>query len=316
MSITEREYEKIENKLYQLKHFPAHMLLDIQEKKEMKSFWDEVKQNNALLDWATTVRKDKWGQKDTFNGITICESMLEDYSSVNRGLYNQLVQNIYSNIDLARIVINGASNGGWSFLLLALDNKGYNLSDNQKAFAVSEAMNMHGTIKDKELSKSYEDFLDKNNVTNDDTVIADYGSIKVPMGRKTYAMHMQQMFRCLDSSQAHGIGSFDIRYHILHNPNWTDEEKKTLIQDFWADQEDYLECLNEWEWGIINDNEAFLPGSFMSDLDPFYLYDYTKDDLLNIYHDSRVVDHIMSEIDFCKKMKQLRTAINFELELE
>ena len=44
-----------------------------------------------------------------------------------------------------------------------------------------------------------------------------------------------------------GQGYFDIRYHILRNPNWTLEEKQRLIMDFWYDDDDYEEALEQWE---------------------------------------------------------------------
>ncbi len=44
-----------------------------------------------------------------------------------------------------------------------------------------------------------------------------------------------------------GQGYFDIRYHILRNPNWALEEKQRLIMDFWYDDDDYEEALEQWE---------------------------------------------------------------------
>lgn len=306
MDSLEKTFEEIEGKLYQINHFPSHIVPTINDRKDVKDFWDEIKGKKQLLEWASTVRKDKWGQKDTFNGTTICESMLLDYNNVDSELYNSLMQKIYSNVDLARIVLKGASNGGWSFLLLALQNKNYSLTDKQKAFALNEAMNMYGTTRYTKAMDEFEKELNKNNVSDNDTILVDFGDSTQPVGPKTYAMYMRNLFGSMDSSQAHGVGSFDIRYHILRNPNWTDDEKQSLVHEFWADDEEYAQCMDEWEWDIINDTASFLPHSFMSELDFYELYDYTQDDLMNIYKNEQVVNKLMHEIDFCRKMREYR----------
>lgn len=42
--------------------------------------------------------------------------------------------------------------------------------------------------------------------------------------RELYAsIYMMSLFDSMDSRQAHGTEDFDIRYHILRNPNWTKE---------------------------------------------------------------------------------------------
>ena len=310
MDTLEKTFEEIDGKLYQINHFPSHLIPTINDRIDAKDFWNKVKDKRELLEWASTVRKDKWGQKDTFNGTTICESMLLDYNNVDQDLYNSLVEKIYSNKDLARIVLKGASNGGWSFLLLALQNNGYLLSQEQKDFALDEAMNLYGTTRYTKYMDEFEKDLDEKNVSDEDTMIVEFGGISHPVGAKAYTMYMRNLLNGMDSSQAHGTGSFDIRYHILHNPNWTEEEKKTLVHEFWADDEDYAECMDEWEWDIINDTASFLPESFKSELDFYELYNYTKDDLMNIYKNEGVVDNLMREIDFCRKMREYRPVCN------
>ena len=62
-------------------------------------------------------------------------------------VYDKLVKSIYNNKDIARIVLDGYSNGGFSFLLMSLWNPTLKLTEEQKQFAVSEAMNKIGTVK-------------------------------------------------------------------------------------------------------------------------------------------------------------------------
>ena len=84
----------------------------------------------------------------------------------------------------------------------------------------------------------------------------------------------------MGDSQAHGIGAFDIRFQILRNPNWTIEEKKILINEFYCDDETYDAFLDEWCWEIINHNLYREGYSFV--LENWYLFDYTYDDILDL----------------------------------
>lgn len=42
-------------------------------------------------------------------------------------------------------------------------------------------------------------------------------------------------------------GDFSVKYHILSNPNWTIEEKKKLVYDFFKDEDLYNQQLKRWE---------------------------------------------------------------------
>ena len=115
-----------------------------------EDIWNNIKSNPEILREAVKVRRDKHDQRDLVKGLAIAEAVLIDYESVDKVAYNNLIKNIYSNTDIARIVINGASNGGYSFLLMSLWNPNLKLNDDQKAFAVNEAMNKIGTTRWKE----------------------------------------------------------------------------------------------------------------------------------------------------------------------
>lgn len=65
---------------------------------------------------------------------------------------------------------------------------------------------------------------------------------------------MSGLFSSLSDTQAHGSGDFDIRYWILRNPNWSLDEKKKLILNFWVYDEEYDETLEQLEWGIVTDH--------------------------------------------------------------
>lgn len=113
------------------------------------------------------------------------------------------------------------------------------------------------------------------------------------------------MFSTLSTTQAHGTGEFDIRYHILRNPNWSLDEKQKLIMVFWYDDETYDEYLEQLERGIINDSANFKDNQ-VSQLEKFDLYEYSYEMLLKFYGDKRTTDRIWNEIQFCKQMHQLR----------
>lgn len=72
-----------------------------------------------------------------------------------------MIYKIYSEKSLARVVLDGYSNGGWSFLLYALMNKEQVLTSQQKRFAIREATNKVGTKKSEKEINDYKKRLKK-----------------------------------------------------------------------------------------------------------------------------------------------------------
>lgn len=70
-----------------------------------------------VLRGAIQITKDKFGERDTVKGLSIAEFMLLDYENVDSNIYQNLINTIYSNTDIARIVLDGASNGGEFFFI-------------------------------------------------------------------------------------------------------------------------------------------------------------------------------------------------------
>ena len=292
------KFRKIEDKLYYSKYC---------DKKNGNSneIWNSIKNNKEILEWAIKPRKDKFGKIDLVNGLAICENMLIDYSNVDSELYQKLIKLIYSNKQIARIVLDGYGNGGYSYLLMSLWNSSLTLTDEQKAFAVDEAMNKIGTVRYEIIMDEYSKQLDEKGITDEQTIYIDFGSFINPIGAKAGNMYIANLFSSLSDSQAHGLGDFDIRYWILRNPNWSLEEKQKLIMDFWTNDEVYDETLEQWEWGIVNDHANY-KGNPMPLFERDELYEYSYDALLEFYGDKETTDRIWEEIQFCKQMHQLR----------
>lgn len=290
--------EKIDNELYA-------SIYGKPIKGNFEDIWNRIKNDKEILREAVKVAKDKFNERDIVKGLTICDMMLTDYNEVDKEAYNTLIESVYSNEDIARIVMRGASNGGFSYLLLALFNHDVVLTQTQKDFAVNEAMNKIGTTRYLEYRENYLKKLDDMNITdNDETLLDIDGSIN-PVGKRTASIYMSYLFDSMDRRQAHGTGDFDIRYHILRNPNWTKDEKQKLVMDFWYSDKEYKECLNQWEWGIVND-EANYKGGIVPLFPIEYLYDVTYEGLLKFYQDKETTDRIWQEIKFCELMRELR----------
>ena len=292
------DFRKLEDKLYYAKYC---------DKKfgNSEDIWNLIKYNKELLEWAIKPTKDKFGERDIVNGLAICENMLIDFNSVDKEVYQKLINLIYSNRQIARIVLNGYSNGGYSYLLMTLWNPSLKLTDEQKAFALDEAMNKIGTLRYENVMNEYSKKLDEKSITDEQTMYTEFGDSINPVGTKTGNMYMAGLFSSLSDNQAHGLGVFDIRYCVLRNPNWSLEEKQKIIMDFWCEDEDYDETLEQWEWGIVN-NYANYKGNPMPLFDRDELYEYSYDVLLKFYGDKETTDRIWEEIQFCKQMHQLR----------
>ena len=271
-----------------------------------EDIWEFVKENPEFQREAIKVKRDKFNEADTLTGLAIVDTMLKNYKEADQKVYQELINTIYSNVDIARTVIDGAANGGYSFLLMSLWNHDLKLTDEQKHIAVSEAMNKIGTVRWNQNRNNFDDQLDEMGITDEETVMMNFDGCTTPIGRKAGSKYMNYLFASLSEEQAHGLGEYDIRYCILRNPNWSEEEKQKLIYDFWYSDETYDEYLERWEWGIVNDFANY-KGMPFPQLEKDYLYDYTFEDLLAFYNGNKeTAKRIFEEIEFCKLMHNLR----------
>ena len=293
------EIERIDNELYKAIFIFRDVCM-------YDDIWKLIRRIPSFQKEAVQIKRDKFDERDTVTGITIADTMLKNYKYADKEAYNKLIKSIYSNKDIARTVIDGAANGGYSFLLMSLWNHDVKLTEEQKAFAVNEAMNKTGTVKWKQEKDRFSENLDKFGITDKKTTTLNIDGSINPIGEKQATEYMNSLFESLSNKQAHGIGEYDIRYCILKNPNWSEEEKQKLIYDFWYCDEDYDEYLDQWEWGIINDQENY-KGMPLPQLEKEFLYDYSYEDLLNFYNgDEQTAKRIFEEITFCKLMHNLR----------
>ena len=261
-------------------------------KGNFKEIWNKIKNDEEILRESVKVVRDKFNERDIVKGLTICNMILTDYKDVDSEVYNTLIKAVYSNEDIARIVMSGASNGGYSYLLLALFNHDDVLTESQKAFAVNEAMNKIGTTRYLEYKEKYfKKPYDMHTINNME---------------KEQLTNVLYLFDSTNRTQAHGTGYFDIRYYILRNPNWSKEEKQKLVMDFWYSDKEYQTFLEQWEWGIVND-EANYKDSIVPLFPKEYLYDVTYEALLKFYGNKETTDRIWEEIKFCQLMRELRS---------
>ena len=289
----------LENELY-------GCIYTIPRLKNYDKIWSKISSDKEILKEAITITRDKFDERDTVVAPTICDSILFNHEEVDRDIYETLVKAIYSNRDIARTVIDGASNGGNSFLLMTLWNQNLKLTEEQKAFAVDEAMNKIGTVRYQNNRDEYNKAL-KNKGINDKMTI-NIPDTNIPIGLETYYMRINYLASLLSTTQAHGKGEFDIRFWILRNSNWSTSEKEKLVHDFWYDEEDFKTCLIEWESAIINDPVNFKDSEFL--FETFDIYECTYQMLLEFYKDKETADRIWDEIEFCKTMRKLREVSN------
>lgn len=293
------DIEKIDNELYIAKY-------GLPKVGDADAIWEQIKSNPEVLREAVKIRKDKWNERDLVNGLAISDAMLIDYKDVDQVAYNELIKSIYTNTDIARLVIDGASNGGYSFLLMTLWNHGLKLTEEQKAFAVDEAMNKIGITRYKKQRDEYSKQLDEQGITDDITTTINIDGCVNPIGAKAKNEYLNYAFTILSDTQAHGTGVYDIRYHILRNPNWTLEEKQKLIMEFWYDAETYDEFLEQWEWGVVNDSKNY-KGEPIPPFDRYELFnEWSYEMLLEFYGNKETTDRIWEEMEFCRQMHELR----------
>lgn len=294
-----KKIDVLENELY-------GCIYTIPRLKNYDKIWSKISSDKEILKEAIVITRDKFDERDTVVAPTICDSILFNHEEVDRDIYETLVKAIYSNRDIARTVMDGASNGGNSFLLMTLWNQNLKLTEEQKAFAVDEAMNKIGTVRYQNNRDEYNKAL-KNKGINDKMTI-NIPDTNIPIGLETYYMRINYLASLLSTTQAHGKGEFDIRFWILRNSNWSTSEKEKLVHDFWYDEEDFKSCLVEWESAIINDPVNFKDSEFL--FETFDIYECTYQTLLEFYKDKETAERIWDEIEFCKTMRKLREVSN------
>ena len=229
--------------------------------KKLKNIWNKVKKDEQLLLLASDVVKDKFNERDMFASNCIVELMLRFPNQVNRGIYEEVVNKIYNNEDLSRIVLDGASNGGYSLLLYTLNNSKLKLTKEQKEFAYEEAMNQPYTKRTKDYNVIY----------------------------------------FLRTKTCHGVFPYDIRYYILGNTNWSDEEKQELVKEFYSDEVQYANFVDQIENNIQNmydEIDVYVPIDELLYLD--------DNEIAKLVKDKKVRNAILSETRLVSKIKILR----------
>ena len=105
-----------------------------------RDLWNNIKSNRRALEWATEIFITKWGETHV-NAQNICYEILENYDNVDIDIYNDLVNKIYSDENIARIVTYKDIRCSFSsFLTKTLQNLSLPLTKEQKEYAVSEAL--------------------------------------------------------------------------------------------------------------------------------------------------------------------------------
>ena len=112
--------------------------------------WENIKKNKEILKHSI-----KKTQYDTVSCMAICQYILIDYENVDENIYQELINLIYSNVDIARTVLSDSKYEGYSYLMLSLFNNNLKLTEAQKKFAVREAMNKKGTTYFNKLESDY-----------------------------------------------------------------------------------------------------------------------------------------------------------------
>ena len=229
--------------------------------KKLKEIWNKVKKDEQLLLLASEVVRDKFNERDMFASNTIVELILRFPNQVNRGIYEEIVNKIYNNEDLSRIVLDGASNGGYSLLLYTLNNSKLKLTKEQKEFAYDEAMNQPYTERTKDYNVIYS----------------------------------------LNTKTCHGIFPYDIRYYILSNSNWSDDEKQRLVREFYSNELQYASFIDQIENNIQNMYDSvnvYVP------IDELLYFDDNK--IKELVKNKQVRNDIIEETKLVSKIKILR----------
>lgn len=297
-----QSFQRFDNLLFCLTYGTS---LDKERKKPLTAeyVWNLLKDKQEVLEWA--IQTEKYKGRDVFCGTTICDYILRDYENTNQEIYTKLAKQVLSNVDLIH-----RGPGGVSFLYLVVSNKDFPLTEKEKETVLSEAMKMYRTTMWKQTELEFEKRLEEKGFDDNKTVVAEFGGQSQPVGAKSFWQYMYAVYGA--SHLNHGYTPYDIRYRILKNNNWSKEEKAKFINDFWAEQDEYDDVLEQLEWGIVNDDANFFEidkeGNHLIEIDN--IYDLTKDDILNLFasqgKSQKEAESLIEEIELCRYMHEVR----------
>ena len=177
-----------------------------------------------------------------------------------------------------------------------LQKRGFKLSEKQKKFAVTCALNIVGTQKHVEEKAKTEK----------------RANFYIANGRVRNSALTRINF---DKRFKKSAGAHDLRYLVLKNPNWTMEQKSSLIEQFWANDFDYDEAFDNWVLHAMLDGslcEYIKNQDVMNNYQKVFLFDKevikrrlekTKSKTVAEKQASKV----RREFDFCDKMAELRS---------
>ena len=199
------KFSKIDDRLFDLIfNHKYDLLLEV---------WEEIRNNKELLEWAIIPTKNPCGDRDIVNGIAISDLILRDSENVDKDIYQKLVNIVYTNKHIARLGAYEQYEG--SYLMLTIMNPGLKLTEKQKSFAVSEAMEMRGTVKYENKMEDFAKSLDEKGITDEQTI---YTSEFGPVPAKATCIYMSSILSLPDGLENHASsGDTDIRYWILRD---------------------------------------------------------------------------------------------------
>ena len=194
----------------------------------------------------------------------------------------------------------------------------WNDGDTLKSLTISEAILMSITTKDHAPEEIYEKLIEEVYRSKDiaritfnapwlgwqgnSFLLISLWNKEFPLTKEQKSFTVREALEKVNNNITHGYGEYDIRYYILRNSNWSEEEKARLLKDFYPRQEEYEEVLDAWEWGIVNEGLGYGPV-----LEKAELYEYSYDQIHLNYQNQEVADNLWSEIEFCRQMHKLRT---------
>ena len=164
--------------------------------------WEEIKNDEViLLDAANLVKDDN---ATRFKAPIIVNYILNNREEVSPDVFNYVKDNIFLNLNIAR----GEIYNNITYLYQLFSSSNLMLRENEKRFAVGEALNAYKLVNSK-------------------------------------------MARTI-----HGIAPYDLKFQILMNPSWSEEEKKKLIYQFYRSDSTYYSALYNF-YNFYDDNDSY-----------------------------------------------------------
>lgn len=183
------------------------------DSRKYRQLWKEVSSNLNLLEDAVTIMKTEYNHRDTVMAPTVAAAILDHHNNVNQEIYGLLIDNVFSDRNVARTTVER-----YSLLLKALMNEKLSLDGRQKQFLFNELIENYSNGK-KSLMHGYTPYDARYYALKNISIEED---TKIAIVKNMYTR--EEFDDCLETWKFNLLGLLNYQYDYYEIKELNDQE--------------------------------------------------------------------------------------------